>query len=405
VIKYLNLTNILKIIVFLVFTALSVRAVNLNDMVINEIAWMGTSNSANDEWVELYNNTNQTINLEGWTLIAEDGSPQVVLMGQIPAFSFYLLERTDDSTVPGIKADLIYGGALNNKGEGLKLFNNQNILIDEVNCNNGWFFGDNSTKETMERKNALLQSGLDNWQTSKNPGGTPRLQNSKSPEIGSLETEKEEIGKGFGIDSQKNINYPSGIIFNEILPSPDGPDAENEWIEIYNRNNSSIDLSDWKISDSIGSIKTYIFPKGTEISGLSFLVLDRTKTKITLNNDKDRLVLIQPNDKIIDEVVYEKAPQGKSYALKNSKWNWDDNPTPGKINNIKLQKPEEKALKEIKNDNGPLVLSKKNEKEFEASLIKAFKKPASSNIFLLALGTAILSGILMLMIKKKLTFL
>lgn len=26
------------------------------------------------------------------------------------------------------------------------------------------------------------------------------------------------------------ISYPTGVVFNEILPSPEGPDAENEWI-------------------------------------------------------------------------------------------------------------------------------------------------------------------------------
>lgn len=30
-------------------------AINSSDVVINEIAWMGTIASANDEWLELYN--------------------------------------------------------------------------------------------------------------------------------------------------------------------------------------------------------------------------------------------------------------------------------------------------------------------------------------------------------------
>ena len=33
----------------------SLRAASLRDVVINEIAWMGTAASTYDEWIELYN--------------------------------------------------------------------------------------------------------------------------------------------------------------------------------------------------------------------------------------------------------------------------------------------------------------------------------------------------------------
>ncbi len=130
------------------------------NIVINEVAWMGTVNSANDEWIELRNNTPSLINLNGWTLRAIDGTPKIQLAGMIPADSFYLLERSKD-----------YTGALNNKGEKLELYNNLGEIVDSVDCLSGWLAGDNNTKQTMERKN----DGA--WQTSQNPGGTPKSQN------------------------------------------------------------------------------------------------------------------------------------------------------------------------------------------------------------------------------------
>ncbi len=118
-------------------------------LIINEIAWIGTINSANDEWIELYNNSQNPINLEGWKIITSDGTPEIKLSGTIPANGFYLLERTDDNTVPNIPADQIYKGGLGNSGEDLKLYDNSGILVDEVNCSSGWFAGNNKTKQTI----------------------------------------------------------------------------------------------------------------------------------------------------------------------------------------------------------------------------------------------------------------
>ncbi len=163
------------------------------NVVINEIAWMGTENSANDEWIELYNNSDSSINLDGWRLEANDGSPKIELTGTVLSNSFYLLERTDDDTLPEISADLIYTSAIGNNGENLKLFDNQNNLIDQVNCSDGWFAGDNQAKQTMERVNPLIEgNNSQNWQNSQNSKGTPKEENSSgSKDQNLVEPEKE----------------------------------------------------------------------------------------------------------------------------------------------------------------------------------------------------------------------
>ena len=42
---------------------------------------------------------------------------------------------------------------------------------------------------------------------------------------------------------QNQQTYPTGIVFNEILPSPEGADAEEEWIELYNQNDFDVDFA------------------------------------------------------------------------------------------------------------------------------------------------------------------
>ena len=131
-------------------------AADNQSVVINEIAWMGTTISANNEWIELRNLTSNEIVLDGWTLQAVDGSPQINLSGQITSNGYYLLERTDDNAVPSVSADMIYIGALGNNGENLVLKDNNGNVIDQVDASAGlpaqagWPAGDNTTKQTME---------------------------------------------------------------------------------------------------------------------------------------------------------------------------------------------------------------------------------------------------------------
>jgi hypothetical protein len=54
------------------------------EVVVSEIAWIGTSVSSTDEWLELYNNTSNPISLASWTLRATDGTPSITLQGSIP---------------------------------------------------------------------------------------------------------------------------------------------------------------------------------------------------------------------------------------------------------------------------------------------------------------------------------
>ncbi len=145
-------------------------------LIMNEVAWMGTSEQWQNEWIELYNEEDRTINLKGWILKNQNENLLIQLQGSIEPFSYFLLERTDDSTLPEIEADQIYKGSLNNRGEYLILLNENGETIDELDCSLGWPAGDNEAKRTMERKN-------DSWQTSFVTGGTPKKANSKSEEV------------------------------------------------------------------------------------------------------------------------------------------------------------------------------------------------------------------------------
>ncbi|MCA1031199.1 lamin tail domain-containing protein [Bacillus timonensis] len=152
-------------------------------VVINEIAWMGTTVDYNDEWIELYNNTSSPISLNGWVLESHNRQPQIFLSGTIPPNGYYLIERIDDNTVPGIPADKIYNShLLDNGGETLYLRDSYGTTIDVVNA---WYAGDYYEKITMERKDSTVDGTVSsNWGSSTlvyNGGkGTPKEINSVS---------------------------------------------------------------------------------------------------------------------------------------------------------------------------------------------------------------------------------
>ncbi|OGZ45496.1 MAG: hypothetical protein A3C84_04885 [Candidatus Ryanbacteria bacterium RIFCSPHIGHO2_02_FULL_48_12] len=145
---------------------------------ISEIAWMGTADSSTNEWVELH--ATSGIDITGWTLETTDGGLHIALSGSIAPGGYYLIERTDDTTVPGIAADLVvpFGSGLANSGEALVLKDTSGSVVDEVNASGGWPAGDNTTKETMQRSGSSWVTAVATPKASNTTAEAPKGQES-----------------------------------------------------------------------------------------------------------------------------------------------------------------------------------------------------------------------------------
>ncbi len=136
----------LIIFLLILFSPISTYAA----ITINEIAWMGGVDSANHEWIELYNSGSEVINVDGWTL--NDGvNLNINLIGSVPSNSYVVLERSSEESAPS-SAFLIYTGALVNSGVTLTLRNSTSEIVDQVSGGESWqsIGGDNTTKETAQ---------------------------------------------------------------------------------------------------------------------------------------------------------------------------------------------------------------------------------------------------------------
>lgn len=163
-------------------------------VVINEVAWAGSTASAYDEWIELYNTTGSAINLTGWKIVDDNGAQTYNLSGTIPANGYYLIERSANAT--SVTGDITISGVnLANTGDTLELQNASGSRVDIVNASGGaWFAGTTTGYYTMERLSASASGDLSsNWANNNgvtrngtNSGGgaingTPRAKNSVTP--------------------------------------------------------------------------------------------------------------------------------------------------------------------------------------------------------------------------------
>ena len=184
------------------------------EITLNEIAWMGSppaagesaAKAANLEWIELKNNTDKAINLSGWQIADPSGKIQIFFdpNDSIPAHGLYLLSRGNGADWE--IADKVYSGVLANSGDVLAIFSPDCGISDLIDGSGGWPGGNNTTKQTLERK-------IDGtWQTSARPGGTPKIENSTG--LARYRVDVAIQGDGAG----KITSKPSGIFCNSVLP-------------------------------------------------------------------------------------------------------------------------------------------------------------------------------------------
>lgn len=162
----------LLLVSFQSFGSLTVKAF-VGEVVINEVAWAGSSDNSNDEWIELYNTGNQAVDLSGWSIVDDGTSEYKITAGTIAPHGYFLIEDSEES-VGNKQADAIIGLSLANAGDSLVLKDNSGTVIDEVNKSGGaWPAGNNTTKASMERiKPDKSGNEPTNWENAKSGNGS-----------------------------------------------------------------------------------------------------------------------------------------------------------------------------------------------------------------------------------------
>lgn len=299
------------------------------DVVISEIGWGGTTASANDEWLELYNNTNASISLANWSL-SDGGDVEITLVGIIPAGGFFLLERTDDTTISDLPADQIYTGGLSNSGESLTLRDNNGTIIDTANGNGGgWPAGSGSPDYfSMERVDPAGADSDSNW--ANNNGQSRNGLDANGNPLNATPKQANSVWAGPPAG-------PANVLIEAVLYDGYENGDSDEAVRLLNLESLPVDLSGWQLGDGGSTLAT--FPAGTmlpagqpiwiayqaipfqrqfgfwpayELTDSTPLVPNLTGGWPSYANDGDEVILQTETTELVDVLVYENGDTGRA---------------------------------------------------------------------------------------------
>jgi hypothetical protein len=216
-----------------------------NQLIINEFE-LNPQGTDLMEWVELYNPTNQTLWIEGWSLLSKNGENKS-LYATVNPYYYMVIE--------------LPGQWLDDNDEGLILLDSNNQEIDSTPIKT-----DSSDDDfTWSRLPNAMDTDSDNdWVF-------------------------QPSTKGYS-----NNNSVGRLLINEFELNPVGPDNGSEWVELFNPTDDSIDLTDWSLKN-----------KGNEVYPLSGYIDSNGYRIITfsvelLNNSDEMLTLLSPSFQEID---------------------------------------------------------------------------------------------------------
>jgi len=218
-----------------VFTFYQVSPVDSGDVAINEFMAAPPSNSS--EYIEIYNHSDKSLDLQNWTLSDNRGQSAALTTSSfvVPPDSFAVItpDNSLQSDYPNIALVTMNDfPSLNNGGDQIIIRDGNGVLLDSLAYTSEW--GDEEI--AVERRTVEVSGAYQsNWGSAPNGFGTPGRQNeitpdTESPELNSfsirnsteiLLTFSEQLDQ-LSAENTTNYSMSNGLtINNAIFASPD----------------------------------------------------------------------------------------------------------------------------------------------------------------------------------------
>lgn len=278
---------------------------SLLQLFITEIFPNPSGKDAGHEWVEIFNGSDTTVDLSGWSLQNGATHARTVL------FPSSLLPPDTYSLIT------LSGSFLRNQADTISLIAPDGAVMDLLSY----------TAAPEHESYALDDTGEFVWTSSFTPG-TANLLSSFSESVEEVFAENDSESSVLSVTTgtstktrkkSRTVSYANGdlssaIFFNEVFPNPTGSDKEKEWIELVNTGDVFVSLGNWVIDDGDGGSKPYVIPDTVGIAPFATLLLMRSDTGITLDNTGDTLQLFTFEHDLQDSVTYADVQEDSSYA-------------------------------------------------------------------------------------------
>lgn len=294
------------------------------------------------EYVELYNTQDKTISLDGWIFDYRNGYRRKGLDGfSIPANGYVILFHAKHTQIfpENIAIPIETFPQLSNDGETLALYAGEKCI--------------DSYAYPQAKPACSWEYDEEGWHLSTDPrGGTPGESNSK-PTTTEEEPEEEPDEPDTPVvpeePEQPEESYPKGsVIIHEVMADPKGLTAlpETEYIELYNKVDQSIDLSNWILNYGTTPITltgivipahgwAVLYRSGREIEVGNGQACPLDKFPSALANTGKELSLYDANSQLMDQYTYPKAKPACSWEFDEEGWHLSSDPrggTPGEAN-------------------------------------------------------------------------
>lgn len=119
---------------------------------------------------------------------------------------------------------------------------------------------------------------------------------------------------------------------SEILPNASGSDQGNEFIEIYNPNDTPLSLDRYMLRVGQSLEKSYAFPAGTTIEANSYLSFSNTQIAFSLLNSSSQVRLTGEGEILDESPMYDNPDDNIAWAVIDNQWQYTNQLTPGSLN-------------------------------------------------------------------------
>lgn len=339
-------------------------------VLISEVQLRSTA-SASEEFIELYNNSDQTVDLstyklEYYTASATAFSPlntpgkTIELSGNLYPHGYFLVASS--GYLPGVATlNLATSLGLNDSTGAVRLARNEATATSTEDVI-GWgtaklYEGTVATKpatgKTLARNlSETLMTDTDNNsvdfsvlneetpssanvapptsdpEPTPDPDETPPLETPDPAPIVEPVTTPDPV--------PATVLLPLSI--SELLPNPASPatDDADEFVELYNPNDQEVSLEGYRVETGANYTYHYVFSEGV-IPAHGYLAVFSKDTNLTLSNSAGGARLLDPSGAIVYEVLpYEDANDGEAWAYIDGVWKWTLTPTPSVVNALRL---------------------------------------------------------------------